>query len=39
MYLLAPGGQFITRFTYAAPVAGMVARIKEELRLRPVGIN
>ena len=35
MYLLAPGGQFITRFAYAAPVADVVARIKEELRLRP----
>jgi protein SCO1 len=35
MYLLAPGGQFITRFVYAAPVAEMVARIKEELRLQP----
>lgn len=34
MYLLAPGGQFITKFAYGMPVADIVARLKSELQLR-----
>ena len=35
MYLLTPGGQFITKFAYATPVTELVERIRAEIRLRP----
>jgi protein SCO1/2 len=34
MYLLAPGGQFITKFAYGMPVADIVSRLTSELRTR-----
>lgn len=34
MFLLAPGGQFLTKFGYGAPVAEIVSRLKSEIDLR-----
>ena len=34
MYLLTPGGQFLTKFAYGTPVADIVARLKKEIELR-----
>jgi hypothetical protein len=34
MFLLAPGGQFLTKFTYGTPVTDIVARLKEEIKIR-----
>lgn len=34
MYLLAPGGQFITRFPYGTPAADIAERIGKEVKLR-----
>lgn len=34
MYLLAPGGQFITKFAYGMPLADIVSRLTSELKAR-----
>ncbi len=34
MYLLTPGGQFLTKFAYGMPVADIVTRLKKEIELR-----
>jgi protein SCO1/2 len=34
MYLLSPGGQFLTKFAYGTPVEDITARIESELKLR-----
>jgi protein SCO1/2 len=35
MYLLGPGGEFITKFAYAMPVADVAARIREFMQKAP----
>ncbi|MEW6514527.1 MAG: SCO family protein [Pseudomonadota bacterium] len=34
MYLLSPGGQFLTKFPYGKPVGEIVARLREEIARR-----
>lgn len=34
MFLLAPGGQFITKFAYGTPVADIVAKLQSEFKLQ-----
>jgi len=35
MYLLGPGGEFITKFAYATPVADVATRIREYMTKAP----